>query len=739
MSARGGTASKQPCHSAFSALAFVGAFFVMLIGVADVSAQSRGRDGWDARFDERDSRETARRKQADMERQRKEQERAQQQQQQMQREAANATRAAQQDAGRDRKDWGGNQWQSASGQPDQNTNLPDRQDRSRATQGKNNADASGGKQASKDGNADADDANDWMLTDTERRVRELDRERRRDFAEAEKQNEILRQKEQARSDRIREHTLRQRQQVAENVTRLPPPAKEPSTRARPMPVSIDKDEPVKAVSERTSGLLDGVQSQASHLGMGQEALPVSDRVEDRDAGGVSKDAEKGESPKADPVAPKVTRSPPPAQSDVPTVYVEERGDELVVTEISPEDVEKAKALGFTVSDPVELKGAGSKVRRLSSPGKLRDEAERELHKALPFLPVTPNFSYTIFMGTIGEREAAAPDESKSSPASAEPCPQSTCFGSQLIRWSSELSSCAKNVKIGIIDTSFDISHPAFKTLNAIQADFLSGEQPSPYDWHGTAVLSLLAGDPHSGTPGLVPDATFLLATAFRSDANGNASTDTVRLLAALDWLDQLEVDVVNMSFSGPKDPALAKAIARMSKKGVVFIAAAGNMGPTAPPSYPAAYPHVVAVTAVNRKGLSYKSANRGSYVDVAAPGVDILTALPHAKQGLRTGTSFAVPFVTAIVAARAKDPTIRISQAANDLEQFSTRDLGPPGLDPIYGAGLALAPPQCREGGGIVARATVPGALDADDTPVLQPWAAATTTTFMNAGAGSAP
>jgi hypothetical protein len=711
----------------------------MLIGVADVSAKDRGRDGWDSRFDERESRETARRQQAELERQRKEQERAQQQ---MQREAANTTRSVQQDASRDRNDWGGNQWQSPGRELDQNksANLPDGQDRSRATKDKNGADGRGRKQTSKDDTTDADveDVGDWALTDTERHVRELDRERRRDFAEALQQNEVLRQREQARSDRIREHTLRRRQQMAENVTRLPSPAKEPPPIARPMPVSIDKNEPAKTVSERRSGLLDGVQSQASHLGMGQEALQVSDQLEDRDAGGLSKDTAKGKGSKVEPAVTKVTRSPPPAQSEVPTVYVEERGDELVVTEISPEDVEKAKALGFTVSDPVELKGTGSKVRRLSSPGKLRDEAERELHKALPFLPVTPNFSYTIFMGTIGEREAA-PDESKSSPASSDPCPQSTCFGSQLIRWSSELSSCAKNVKIGIIDTSFDISHPTFKTLNAIQADFLSGEQPSPYDWHGTAVLSLLAGDPSSGTPGLVPDATFLLATAFRSDANGNASTDTVRLLAALDWLDQLEVDVVNMSFSGPKDPALAKAIARISKKGVVFIAAAGNMGPTAPPSYPAAYPHVVAVTAVNRKGLNYKSANRGPYVDVAAPGVDILTALPHAKQGLRTGTSFAVPFVTAIVAARAKDPAIRISAAANDLEQFSTRDLGPPGLDPIYGAGLALAPPQCREGGGIVARATVPGALDADDSPVLQPWSAATTTTFINAGAGFAP
>ena len=117
MSARGGTASIQPCHSAFSALAFVGAFLVMLIGVADARAKDLSRDGFDTRIAEKESREAARRQQADMERQRKEQERTQQQ---MQREAANATRAAQQDAGRDRNDWGGNQRPSTGGQPDQN-------------------------------------------------------------------------------------------------------------------------------------------------------------------------------------------------------------------------------------------------------------------------------------------------------------------------------------------------------------------------------------------------------------------------------------------------------------------------------------------------------------------------------------------------------------------------------------------------------------------------------------------
>jgi hypothetical protein len=333
-----------------------------------------------------------------------------------------------------------------------------------------------------------------------------------------------------------------------------------------------------------------------------------------------------------------------------------------------------------------------------------------------------------------------------SPASSQPCPHNTCFGGELIKWKSTLGSCAKGVRIGIIDTSFDVGHPALEHITVEQGEFLDGKPASPYDWHGTAVLSLLAGDPRSGTPGLVPDATFLLATAFRSDAAGNASTDTVRLIAALAWLEGLDVDIVNMSFSGPRDEAVSRAIARMSEKGIVFIAAAGNGGPIAGPSYPAAYPSVIAVTAVNRNGENYRNANRGTYIDVAAPGVDILTALPDAKQGYRTGTSFAAPFVTAIVATRGAELGGATAKAQL-LQQVSTRDLGPPGRDPIYGAGLALAPGRCQGGAGAIAKAApvpntspVPAAASIEAAPEIDSWSSQTTLIKAGtAGAAFAP
>jgi hypothetical protein len=406
----------------------------------------------------------------------------------------------------------------------------------------------------------------------------------------------------------------------------------------------------------------------------------------------------------------------------PDLFAASRREEFVVQDLSPQQIQDARKLGFELSEPVPLGRGGTAVQRLRAPGFSGAEAEREFHRALSGLSVTQNYPYSIFLGSLGE--AGGPSR-KPTAASPLPCPQSVCFGSQFIHWTDAAGVCTKSAKIGIIDTSFDTSHPAFAKLKFEQRSFLDGAEPSPYDWHGTAVLSLLAGDTSSGTPGLAPKASYYLASAFRSDAAGNASTDTVRLLSALAWLEDSGVDIVNMSFSGPQDPAVARAIERMSKKGIVLVAAAGNQGPIAPPSYPAAYPQVIAVTAVNRNGDNYPKANRGTHIDVSAPGVDVLTALPRAQQGLRTGTSFAAPFVTAIIASQGDIPFQGLKAAL--LGDLSTQDLGPPGRDPIYGAGLALASTSCRNKDGVAAHS-----VSARD-PVPS-WV--TGTTLMRAGAG---
>ena len=178
-----------------------------------------------------------------------------------------------------------------------------------------------------------------------------------------------------------------------------------------------------------------------------------------------------------------------------------------------------------------------------------------------------------------------------------------------------------------------------------------------------------------------------------TESNGSMATDTVSLIAALKWMGDNGVKIVNMSIAGPRDDLVREKIEELSGKGMIFVAAAGNEGPLAEPAYPAAYPEVIAVTAVTQDKRNYRYANRGGHIDVAAPGVDIWTAVPGGKEGYHSGTSFAAPHVTGILALLPRD-----NPAANKndiLDGLPVVDLGTPGRDPVYGRGLLVAPSFC--------------------------------------------
>ena len=99
------------------------------------------------------------------------------------------------------------------------------------------------------------------------------------------------------------------------------------------------------------------------------------------------------------------------------------------------------------------------------------------------------------------------------------------------------------------------------------------------------------------------------------------------------------------------------------------------------------------MTAVDARGRLFARANRGDAVDFAAPGVDIWVARPGGSAGFASGTSYAVPFVTALAARwLAAAPGLSPGQLYERLEA-TARDLGPPGRDPAFGWGLVRAAP----------------------------------------------
>ena len=371
--------------------------------------------------------------------------------------------------------------------------------------------------------------------------------------------------------------------------------------------------------------------------------------------------------------------------------------EIVASNFSASQLQKAKSLGFAVPAQTLIGNLGlPSVQRLVVPAGMSEVAAYALLKQeVPSATFSANHVYRILPAADAAERPTSSDATAVAPgANFTPCTGEKCFGPTLIGWTPEHRTCARRVRIGIIDTSFDLAHPAFASHKFSNGNFLGDGTTSARDWHGTAVLGLLAGDSRGGTPGLVPDADFYLASAFRTDAEGNASADTIGVLNALSWLEALDVKLINMSFSGPHDELIEKAINVMSANGVIFVAAAGNRGPHAPPSYPAAYSDVIAVTAVGRSLQGYRHANSGDYVDAAAPGVEVWTALPNAKEGFRTGTSFAAPFFTGIVATLPALQSGRMHKA-DVLKQLAFKDLGSPGRDPVYGQGLAKVPEHC--------------------------------------------
>ena len=99
------------------------------------------------------------------------------------------------------------------------------------------------------------------------------------------------------------------------------------------------------------------------------------------------------------------------------------------------------------------------------------------------------------------------------------------------------------------------------------------------------------------------------------------------------------------------------------------------------------------MTAVTKELHNYRYANRGDHIDVSAPGVNIWTALPGGHAGYQSGTSFAAPYVTAILSVEPRD--LLGPDKARLLDSLTVIDIGRQGRNPVYGRGLLVAPTQC--------------------------------------------
>ncbi|MET0292597.1 MAG: S8 family serine peptidase, partial [Steroidobacteraceae bacterium] len=295
----------------------------------------------------------------------------------------------------------------------------------------------------------------------------------------------------------------------------------------------------------------------------------------------------------------------------------------VILALSPSEsaLASARAAGFTVRSDEPLEALGERVVTMVAPPNLSTRrALDQLRRRDP--GGRYDFSHVYFESAAqGAFDAGAPTSEP--PAAVSP-----------------------TVRIGLVDSGVRRDHPAFA---AVRLETFGCSGRSVPSVHGTAVASLLVGRA-ANFHGSAPGATLFAADAWCGDEmSGGRVEDIVR---SLSWLAGQSVSVVNLSVVGPKNLVLETIVKRVQERGLVIVAAAGNDGPSAPPLYPAAYPGVIAVTAVDVRQRALIEAARGKHVRFAAPGADLMAASVSPDYAVVRGTSFAAPIIAGLIATR---------------------------------------------------------------------------------------
>ncbi|MGV9254244.1 type VII secretion-associated serine protease mycosin [Streptomyces sp. NPDC003697] len=256
-------------------------------------------------------------------------------------------------------------------------------------------------------------------------------------------------------------------------------------------------------------------------------------------------------------------------------------------------------------------------------------------------------------------------------------------------------STGKGVRVAVIDTGVDVRNPqlraavdAAKGKNYLPAKNAKGEKidrgnaqgTTDTVGHGTRVAGIIAARPAKGTGfvGLAPDATILPMKQNDAEGDGTATT----LAQAIRDAVGAGVDVINISQDTANavapDVRLKQAVDYALGQGVVVVASAGNdgLGGNVKVTYPASYEGVLAVAASDRNNERASFSQSGDFVDVAAPGVDMISTVPGGGHCSDNGTSFSAPYVAGVAALlKAKYPKWTARQIVAQIEQTAERSV----------------------------------------------------------------
>ncbi|HEV7524150.1 MAG TPA: S8 family peptidase [Acidimicrobiia bacterium] len=253
------------------------------------------------------------------------------------------------------------------------------------------------------------------------------------------------------------------------------------------------------------------------------------------------------------------------------------------------------------------------------------------------------------------------------------------------------ASRGAGVTVAVIDTGVDAAHQDLGSVVLPGIDYVDPGRDGRYDpdGHGTHVAGIIAAkvDNGLGIAGAAPGVRILPVRVL--DANGSGVSSNV--VAGIIWASDHGARVISMSLGGGPSPGMQIAMQYALKKGVVVLAAAGNSGASGNAAvYPAAYPEAIAVGAFDENLRRASFSNTGSYVDVLAPGTNILSTWSSSSSSyaVASGTSMATPYASAEAALIIAENRSLSPAAVTSILESTARDAGPGGVDPEYGHGL---------------------------------------------------
>ncbi|MFG1846511.1 type VII secretion-associated serine protease mycosin [Micromonospora carbonacea] len=255
----------------------------------------------------------------------------------------------------------------------------------------------------------------------------------------------------------------------------------------------------------------------------------------------------------------------------------------------------------------------------------------------------------------------------------------------------------EGVTVAVVDSGVSATHPLLRGQVRPGRDFNalpSNAGQCDAAGHGTIVAGIIAGREGTGSPftGIAPAARILPVRVLPDTRRTNDEGLPAQIGLAIRWAVDQGADVINLSLVTLPRPELAAAVEYALAKGVVVVAAAGNRQEQQQdlPAYPAAYPGVIAVAGVDAQGGHVGSSVSGDYVDIAAPGLDIVGPAPRGQGYLaepQGGTSFAAAYVSGVAAlVRAAHPDLTPDGVAYRLTR--TADNPPDGHNAEVGYGV---------------------------------------------------